>query len=154
MTKKEELKQKFIIVDIDDTICKMYHGRVFNDISLAYKDQPIEYVIDIINSLIKNKGLIPIFISNRVESSRDVTEAWLERFIDIKPSELVLYLQDFDLYDTSSSSDKTDLIEKFINDFEIQDISKEVMCAIDNENEHIETFEKYGLTTLKVGGVD
>lgn len=68
---------KFVIIDIDNTICKKYLDRAFDELDKVHLDTPITPVVRVLEALCNHDDVFPIFITARLESSRKVTVKWL-----------------------------------------------------------------------------
>lgn len=70
-----------VIVDIDGTVAHNDGHRGFYDYDKVWKDTPKMDVIRVVQSLIKDDDVVPIFLSGREDTCRYVTAEWLVEWV-------------------------------------------------------------------------
>ena len=164
---------KYIIIDIDNTICKKHPDRDTYDYTLVHLDTPITPVIRVLEALCNHDDVFPIFITARRESSREVTRKWIQ-----DNTELYFGTEGYCLGDTGNlylgTKDdftgsaftsvglksyhkinlypdaivKSNLLKKFLKDYNTT--KESILCVFDDNPEVNEMWREEGLFVFDV----
>ena len=132
---------KFVIIDIDNTVCKKYPDREFGELDKVHLDTPITPVVRVLETLCNHDDVFPIFITARWESSREVTVKWLKENTSLPILGDNLYMNSRPLIPLSLSHTldpfiKSDLLGKFLKDYET---TKESILGVFDDNQACNT---------------
>jgi len=143
-----------LIVDLDGTLAINGHRQHFLEggrkdwgsfFEACDKDQPNTDVIDLVNRLAAPSTLgtppLKIFIlSGRIDSVRQATTAWLDKFVDF---DYVLLMRPSD-----DRSPDTDFKRRLAADNGL--VPASVLCVIDDRNSVVAMWREEGYTVLQV----
>lgn len=167
---------KYLIIDIDNTICNNYPGRTWEEYDKCCYDTPILPVIKLINCITGDDSIAtkasesymspyrpisntrpyrrlvmltvtPIFITARKDDSRRETMAWLNKHL---PN---MFIVD-NLYMKKTNDERPDPIVKkellytFLKEFKAK--KEDILYVFEDNVENVEMFKKEGLFVLNV----
>lgn len=142
---------KYVIIDIDNTICKKYPEREFWELDKVHLDTPITPVVRVLENLCTHDDVFPIFITARLESSREVTVAWLKEntvlpICEDTPSlfmtpEVAPPSYDIGFRGTSSICSSDPCVKRFLleNFLECYETTKESILGVFDDNQACNT---------------
>lgn len=137
-------KPRAFIVDIDGTVAEGTTVRGPFDTSKYHLDLPKQDVIDLVQKLHYNSGMIPVFTTGRHEDFRDVTYEWL--IANLKMPVEHLYMRKN--RQTPDDQEKLMLFDKYIrHNFWIN-------FCLDDRDRVVRAWRSIGLTCLQVAEGD
>lgn len=138
--------------DIDGTLCdqtnRLYLIRDHNDFDAFYKasvnDTPIRSVAELFQVFRDNPVHNVVFVTGRPYDYQQITESWLEYYLDIEMNFFPIYMREPGDYRPSYAV-KQEHLEWVYDDFgQFPDL------AFDDRDQDVQMFRSYDIRTLQV----
>lgn len=137
--------KKYIIIDIDGTVANKSAHRGIYDYDLVYLDEPILPAVSVIKTL--SLHYIPIYMSGRSDSCREVTSRWLQENGLGKHSPISLYMRSEG--DSRRDDDvKRELLYRFLSDYRIT--KEDILGVFDDRPKVIRMWISEGIFVFDV----
>jgi hydroxymethylpyrimidine pyrophosphatase-like HAD family hydrolase len=139
------MKAPVVICDIDGTVATHGSDRGHYEYEKVGGDRPNQNVIEVVKALSGWHTII--FVTGRMEHSREITKAWLSTYLGS-------WTEDCSLYMRPDGDHRQDTIVKreIYNNHIVAD--NEVLCAIDDRNQVVSMWRDLGILCLQVADGD